>query len=344
MNSLLYKSVARPLMFRLNPESAHELAMFGLRVLPAPLLRLLGSGSANGSPVELFGLKFPNPIGLAAGFDKNAVALPAWEALGFGFIEAGTITAHGQPGNPKPRIFRFPDLEALVNRMGFNNDGSEAVAARLEALKRSGRWPGIPVGINIGKTKLTPLEQATEDYVHSFGKLFPYADYFALNVSSPNTPGLRTLQNKESLGELFAAIQRRNAELSGTGRRKPVLVKIAPDLEFGQIEDVLGLIGEHGIDGIIATNTTLDHSCVEAARRREGGLSGRPLRNRSTDIVRFIAGRSRVPIIGVGGIYDADSALEKFDAGASLVQLYTGFVYEGPSLIAAIQKRLASNR
>lgn len=351
---VLYENVLRPLMFQLEPETAHHFAMLWLQLLSSNrlLMRWLSTTGDTRYSRTVFGVKFPNPVGLAAGFDKNCVALPAWEAMGFGFVEAGTVTARAQPGNPKPRIFRIPKEGALINRMGFNNDGADAVAVRLQRLKESGKWPRIPIGLNIGKTKLTPLEQAAEDYRYSFGKLFPYGDYFVLNVSSPNTPGLRTLQNKEALGDLMREVQKKNCELSARkvqgvtdvqpsvsgspGPAKPLLVKIAPDLEFSQIEEILQLVEEHSLAGIIATNTTLDHSLVEESQRREGGLSGRPLRRRSTEIIKFIASRSSVPIIAVGGIDDVDSATEKFDAGAALIQVYTGFIYRGPRLAREI--------
>ena len=334
----LYKNLLRPALFRFDPERVHHLAIAALRGLsllpwqPRPDPRLAR---------EVFGIRFPNPIGLAAGFDKSATVLPAWEKLGFGFVEAGTITAAGQPGNPRPRIFRLPDQQAVINRMGFNNDGAEAVATRLTRLRASGRWPSIPVGLNIGKTKVTPLEEAAADYLFSFEKLFPFADYFVLNVSSPNTPGLRALQGAGALDQLLGAIQRRNRELSPATRLRPVLLKIAPDLDFPRIEEIIGLACRHGLAGIVATNTTLDHSSLPEALRREGGLSGPPLRARSTEVLRFIAGRaSSLPIIATGGIHDASSAIEKFDAGAALVQLYTGFIYEGPPLIRQIASAL----
>jgi dihydroorotate dehydrogenase len=319
--------------------------MFWLRTLSGSrfLLNLLAQPGVPGRERKVFGLTFPNPVGLAAGFDKNAEALPAWAAMGFGFIEAGTVTARAQPGNPRPRIFRIPESGALINRMGFNNDGADAVAGRLARLKQSGRWPAAPVGLNIGKTKATPLEQATGDYLYSFEKLYSLADYFVLNVSSPNTPGLRTLQNKASLDALFKAVQQRNAELSAPNDLhaiKPVLVKIAPDLEFSQIEEILELVGAHHIAGVIATNTTLDHSGIPESKWQQGGLSGRPLRKKSTEIVRFIAERSRTPVIASGGIFDAESAREKMDAGAALVQLYTGFVYRGPALVREVREAL----
>jgi dihydroorotate dehydrogenase len=290
----------------------------------------------------VFGVRFPNPVGLAAGFDKSAIALPAWEKLGFGFVEAGTITAAAQPGNPRPRVFRFPTQHALINRMGFNNDGAPAVASRLAQLRDSGHWPAIPIGLNIGKTKVTPIEQAAADYLSSFEKLFPFADYFVLNVSSPNTPGLRALQGADALDQLLGVIQQRNRELSPASSLRPVLVKIAPDLDFPQIEEIIALVEQHTLAGIVATNTTLDHSAIPESLRQDGGLSGLPLRARSTDIIRFIASRTRRPIIAVGGIHDADAALEKLDAGAALVQLYTGFIYEGPSLIHQINSALLS--
>jgi dihydroorotate dehydrogenase len=329
-------------LFAVDPESAHYLAIAALRGLarlpwhPPSDTRLAR---------EVFGIRFPNPIGLAAGFDKNALVLPAWEKLGFGFVEAGTITAAGQPGNPRPRIFRIPGQGALINRMGFNNDGAEAVAARLALLKGSNRWPCVPIGMNIGKTKVTPIEEAAGDYLFSFEKLFPFADYFVLNVSSPNTPGLRELQEGAALDQLLGAIQRRNRELSPTPRLRPVLLKIAPDLEFPQIEEIIAVLLRHGLAGIVATNTTLDHCAIPEGPRREGGLSGPPLRRRSTEIVRFIAGLTTdLPIIAVGGIHDAASAMEKFDAGAALVQIYTGFIYEGPGLIREIASALTAAR
>ena len=335
--ALLYRKVVRPGLFCFDPERIHHLVMAGLSGLarapyhPKPDPKLAR---------EVFGIRFPNPIGLAAGMDKNATVLPAWEKLGFGYVECGTITAHGQPGNPKPRIFRLPPYEAIINRMGFNNDGAEAVAARLARLRAAGRWPSIPLGINIGKTKATPLEEAPADYMFSFEKLFPYADYFVLNVSSPNTPGLRSLQGKEALDVLLGTIQKRNRELSPATRLRPVLLKIAPDLEFAQIEEIIGLVEQHDLAGMIATNTTLNHSSIPEKLRKEGGLSGKPVRARSTEIVKFICERTKRPVIGVGGIHDADGALEKLDAGAALVQLYTGFIYEGPPLLREISAAL----
>ncbi len=341
-----YDRILRPLLFRLDPETAHNLAMTTLSRVSQNrfLLGLLPRERDPGLERTVFGLKFPNPVGLAAGMDKNAAALPAWEALGFGFVEAGTITAKPQPGNPKPRIFRLPEQRALINRLGFNNEGADAVATRLQRLQHAGRWPKIPVGLNLGKSKVTPVEEAAADYVHSFERLFALGDYFVLNVSSPNTPGLRSLQGREALDGLLRAVQEKNAELStsNAGAMKPVLVKIAPDLEFSQIEEILDLVKIHKLAGIVATNTTLDKSSLpERWRGEQGGLSGVPLRKKSTQIVEFIAQRTSVPVIAAGGIFDARSAWEKIDAGAALVQIYTGFIYRGPGLVGELCRGLS---
>ena len=331
---LLYDHLVRPLLFQFDPETIHHLAMRGLRMLAEVPLR-----PAHDPKLErtVFGLKFPNPVGLAAGFDKEAEALTAWQTLGFGFVEAGTITALAQPGNPRPRIFRLPDMGGVINRMGFNNSGADAVAERLERQKTAGPWPTIPVGINLGKSKITPLEEATGDYLRSFERLFALGDYFALNVSSPNTPGLRTLQGKAELDELLGAVMAANRAKPNP---KPLLLKIAPDLEWAQIDEILELVTAHGLSGLIATNTTLDHSCVPEGRDQTGGLSGKPLRARSTEIVRYVCKHLSLPVIAVGGIFDAAAALEKLDAGAALVQLYTGFIYRGPALIGEICEAL----
>ncbi len=328
-----YEQVLRPLLFCADPEVVHHLAMDALKVA-GPLLQKFTPPPDPRLAREVFGLRFPNPVGLAAGFDKNGVALPAWQGLGFGFAEIGTITARAQSGNPKPRIFRVPEAQALINRLGFNNDGCDVIAAQLQRLHQSVRWPTIPVGINLGKSKVTPLEEATADYLLSFERLQHFGDYFVLNVSSPNTPGLRALQDRAALDELLGHIQRRNT--SG----KPMLVKIAPDLEWAAIEEIIALVEEHKLAGIIATNTTIDHSSIPEARRQQGGLSGTPVRRRATEVVRFIAERSKAPVVAVGGIMDADAALEKFDAGAVLVQLYTGYVYRGPALVGDICRAL----
>lgn len=328
-----YERLVRPLLFSLEPETAHHFTIALLRHASNfdPTLRVLRSFQPPAKPKALFGLSFPNPIGLAAGLDKNGVAIPAWAALGFGFIEIGTVTAKAQPGNPKPRIFRLPEQQALINRLGFNNDGADAIAERLRRLRSSGRWPAVPVGINIGKCRATPLEQATDDYLYSFRLLRDFADYIALNVSSPNTPGLRELQEPRKLSELLQAIGREPAEAP-----KPVLVKISPDLSSTELEAVLAVCEQNAVAGVIATNTTVDHSSIPPALDEEGGLSGAPLREKSTALVREIVGKSAIPVIASGGIFDGESAQEKFQAGAQLIQIYTGFVYRGPRLLREI--------
>jgi dihydroorotate dehydrogenase len=329
----LYERFVRPLLFSLDAETAHHLT---IRLLGSAshfdlTLRALASFQPPSKPKTLFGLKFPNPIGLAAGLDKNGVALPAWAALGFGFIEIGTVTAKAQPGNPKPRIFRLPEQQALINRLGFNNDGADAIAQRLRALRESRRWPAVPVGINIGKSRVTPLEQAIDDYLYSFRLLRDFADYITLNISSPNTPGLRELQEPQKLSHLLRAI----GDEAGTVP-KPVVVKISPDLSAAELKAMLAVCEENGVAGIIATNTTLDHSSIPPKGDQEGGLSGAPLREKATAFVREIAAQSTIPVIASGGICDSGSAREKFEAGAQLIQLYTGLVYRGPRLLQDI--------
>jgi dihydroorotate dehydrogenase len=328
-----YERFVRPLLFSLDAETAHHLAIGFLRGASHVdlALRALNSFQPAPKPKTVFGVNFPNPIGLAAGLDKNGVALAALAALGFGFVEIGTVTAKTQPGNPKPRIFRFPEQQALINHLGFNNDGADIVAERLGKLRAAGRWPAVPVGINIGKSKITPLEQATADYLYSFQLLREFADYIALNVSSPNTPGLRDLQEAAALSELLRTIASENRQ-----NPKPVLVKIAPDLSSNDLEDLIAICEENEVAGIIATNTTLDHSSIPPARDREGGLSGKPLREKSTALVRAITARSTIPVVASGGVVDAESAREKFEAGAQLVQIYTGYIYRGPGLLREI--------
>ncbi|HEY1792967.1 MAG TPA: quinone-dependent dihydroorotate dehydrogenase [Opitutaceae bacterium] len=337
--------MVRPALFRLESERAHELAVDALAMLGRiqPACRALEALSrlAPGvfRPVEALGLRFPNAVGLAAGFDKNARAWPAAAALGFGHVEVGTVTAVAQPGNPRPRMFRYPPERAVINRMGFNNEGSEAVAARLARQAPRGRRR-IPVGVNIGKSKVTDIDGAAEDYLASFRRLACHADYLVLNVSSPNTPGLRELQDESRLRGLLAAVCAENRPRGGpsAGGRVPILLKIAPDLTFPQIDSVLGVIADHALDGIIATNTTLARPGFFGGVPEAGGLSGAPLRARATEIVGYIARQTggKLPIIGVGGISDARSAAEKLDAGATLVQLYTGLIFGGPFLPARI--------
>jgi len=351
--ALIYEKLLRPLLFRLDSERAHELGVDALAALAAvpPLCRLLEWRSQLPAglfrPVRAFGLSFPNAVGLAAGFDKNARAWPAAAALGFGHVEVGTVTALAQPGNPKPRLFRFPAEEAVINRLGFNNQGAEAVAARLARLPPPGRRP-IPVGINIGKSKVTAIDQAPQDYLQSFALLADYADYLVLNVSSPNTPGLRQLQDEGRLRELLAAVTGANRERAASGPkpRLPVLLKIAPDLGFPQVDAVLGVIADYKLDGVIATNTTLARPGPWAGVSEAGGLSGAPLARRSTQLIGYLAQATggKLPIIGVGGITDVRSAAAKLDAGATLVQVYTGLIYRGPFFAAELARGLADRQ
>lgn len=283
---------------------------------------------------ELFGLKFPNPVGLAAGFDKDAKLYKELSNFGFGFIEIGTVTPKPQPGNDKPRLFRLKEDSAIINRMGFNNGGVD------EAVERLKRNSNVLIGGNIGKNKITPNEEAVNDYIICFEALFDYVDYFVVNVSSPNTPNLRALQEKKPLTDLLQTLQNKN---NLKEKRKPILLKIAPDLTDEQLLDIIEIVSETKIDGVIATNTTISREEISSENKKEiGGLSGKPLKNRATEVIGFLSEKSNkaFPIIGVGGIHSAEDALEKLDAGASLVQLYTGFIYEGPSLIKQINKAI----
>ena len=335
---MVYRSLVRSILFRLPPETAHELALHSLSLLPSGLLAKPVNNPA--LRIERFGLSFPNPVGLAAGFDKNGIALQPLAALGFGFIEAGTVTYHAQPGNPRPRLFRLREDQALINRAGFNNDGAAAFAARVKH-----RRPDCVLGVSIGKSKITPLENATEDYLKSFDLVHEVADYIAVNVSSPNTPQLRELQQSDQLTSLLAALQARNRELP---KPLPLLVKLSPDLERRELEMIVDVTKRLHIDGIIATNTTISRADLRTDAQRvaaygEGGLSGKPLARRSTrmiaELYELTAGQ--VPLIGVGGIFNAADAWEKIVAGASLVQLYTGFIYQGPNIAQEINEGLA---
>ncbi len=328
-----YRRLAEGVLFRLgrgDAEVAHETTLRWLARLahrPA-LLRRLHARYATQAPVDVFGVRFANPVGLAAGLDKDGRALPVWPALGFGFTEVGTVTARPQPGNDRPRLFRLTASEAIINRMGFNNRGAAALAERLAAL---GPLP-TPLGISLGKSKITPLDGAVGDYLTSLSLLRPYADYVAVNVSSPNTPGLRSLQDRGQLAELLGALR-------GAAGATPVLVKIAPDLTEHAVGEVLEVCAHTGVAGLIATNTTLGRDGLAPADAawagQAGGLSGRPLAARAREVVTFITQRSPLPVIGVGGIVDPDDAARLFDAGAALVQLYTGFIYRGPALVRA---------
>jgi dihydroorotate dehydrogenase len=349
----LYEKWVRPGLFRLEAEHAHEAAVRALALLGTlpPLCRVLEAWTrlpvGRTRPVEAFGLTFPNAVGLAAGFDKNARAWPAAAALGFGHVEIGTVTAKAQPGNPAPRMFRYPEEEAVINRLGFNNEGARAVAARLA--RRVG--PGhrrIPLGVNLGKSKAADIEQVTQDYLASFTWLADHADYLVINVSSPNTPGLRQLQDEGRLRELLGALTAANRSRAAQPGRKrvPLLLKIAPDLDYWQIDAVLTVIAEFRLDGVIATNTTVERPGYFAGIEQPGGLSGRPLRHRSTAIIRYIVRTTegRLPVIGVGGIMDAASAGEKLDAGATLVQVYTGLIFHGPFFGRDIARALADRQ
>ena len=335
-----YERFVRPLLFSLNAETAHHFAIGALRASShvALALRALKIFQPPANPKTVFGINFPNLVGLAAGFDKNGVALPAWAALGFGFIEIGTVTARPQPGNPKPRIFRLSEQGALINRLGFNNDGADTIAQRLRKLQRDRRWPEVPVGINIGKSKITPFEEATEDYLYSFRALREFADYVVLNVSSPNTPGLRALQGRAALLELLRPINEKNRTAP-----KPILVKITPDLASDALEEIIAVCEETGVAGIIATNTTVEHSSIPPNLDHEGGLSGAPLREKSTAIIRAVTSRSTIPVIASGGIFNAASAREKIEAGAQLLQIYTGLIYRGPGLLREIGDALGTS-
>lgn len=343
--SWFYRHLIRPTLFTQDPEAAHERTIRALGWAARHELACGALESFLGAPdlaAKVFGLSFPNPVGLAAGMDKNAEALPAWQALGFGFTELGAVTWHGQPGNPQPRVFRAIADEAIVNRMGFNNLGAEAVAGVLNEWRTRGRWPKHPVGMNLGKSKITPLEKAQEDYASSFRVLFPYLDFFVINVSSPNTPNLRKLQDKAALNEILSAVQ----QVQPAGP-KPILVKVAPDLSFEALDEILELVGPRQIAGIVATNTTIARPEAREPGLKKiyaetGGLSGRPLAARSTEIIRHLYRQTKgaVPIIGVGGIFNGSDAWEKITAGASLVQIYTSLVYEGPSAPRMIVKGL----
>jgi dihydroorotate dehydrogenase len=346
----LHKKILRPLLFQQDSERAHNFVVAQLARASKNKFTCDLIGKFHGSPelpTEVFGLKFPNPVGLAAGMDKHAAAVPGWAALGFGFCELGGVTWHAQPGNPKPRMFRAIPDEAIINRMGFNNFGAEALAQKLSDWKKSGRWPSHPVGINLGKSKITPLEKAAEDYANSFRVLRELADFFVVNVSSPNTPNLRQLQDKAALDEIFAAIQEVQSPKSKAQSQKPILVKVAPDLSFEALDEILELVAPRNIAGIVATNTTITRpqttdATLQKIYAETGGLSGRPLCARSTVVVRhlFKQTNGQLPIIGVGGIFNADDAWEKIAAGASLVQIYTGMVYEGPGVAQKIVRGL----
>ncbi|UAW97072.1 quinone-dependent dihydroorotate dehydrogenase [Halopseudomonas nanhaiensis] len=337
----MYSSL-RSLMFRLPAETSHDLAldMIGAAGRLGIAERLAGPRLSR--PVSLLGMTFDNPVGLAAGLDKNAVAVDGMAALGFGFVEVGTVTPRPQPGNPKPRLFRLPEAQAIINRMGFNNLGVDALLERLDAV----RYRGV-LGINIGKNAVTPVENAVDDYLHCLRRVYDRASYVTVNLSSPNTPGLRTLQYGDTLKVLLEQIKGCQMQLAGErGRYVPIAIKIAPDMTSEELELVASTLLEQGMDAVIATNTTLDRTAVEGLEHatEAGGLSGAPLTAASTEVIRTLAGTlaGRMPIIGVGGIFSAADAVEKVRAGASLVQIYSGFIYRGPELIRECVEALAS--
>jgi dihydroorotate dehydrogenase len=339
-----YRSLLRPLLFRAyagDAERVHDRTLAaiarigGSRPALAPLAGWFGR---HRKPTTVAGIQFPGLVGLAAGMDKDGIGITTWGSLGFGFIELGTVTAQSQPGNDKPRLFRLPDSQAIINRMGFNNSGAQALADRLAAagVSRGNMAVGIPIGISIGKTKTVPLAEATEDYLRSLRALLPYADYLAINVSSPNTPGLRSLQDRDSLAELIKALVTEAWQLAVGGLPVPIFVKVAPDLAEAALEDVVQVCSEAGAEGLIATNTTLSREGLPTGHPsvvEKGGLSGAPLTARSREVVRFLAAHTSLPIIGVGGILSRDDGQAMLDAGASLLQIYTGYVYAGPALV-----------
>ncbi|MBZ9627968.1 quinone-dependent dihydroorotate dehydrogenase [Psychroflexus sp. CAK1W] len=335
----MYKQILRPLLFQFDPEAVHHFSFSSLKLAHrfpgvSQLLRKMFTFEDKRLEREVFGLKFKNPVGLAAGFDKNAELYKELSNLGFGFIEIGTVTPKAQAGNPKKRLFRLKEDSAIINRMGFNNEGVD------EAVKRLKKNTNVLIGGNIGKNKITPNEEAVNDYDYNFEALFDYVDYFVVNVSSPNTPNLRALQDKEPLTRLLSHLQNKNQKKS---KPKPVLLKIAPDLTDSQLLDIIEIVDDTKIAGVIATNTTISREGLTSENKEEtGGLSGKPLTKSSTKVIRFLSEKSNkaFPIIGVGGIMTPEDALEKLEAGASLVQLYTGFVYEGPGLVKAINQAI----
>lgn len=345
--AVLYKNFIRPLLFIGDPEKTHEHALALLSKM-TPLEGVLEQLFSVHDPrlqVNIDSLIFSNPVGLAGGFDKNAVAVRTIASFGFGFMEIGAVTALAQPGNPKPRLYRLPEDQALINRLGFNNEGAAAVAQRLRALRENGRPLKIPLGINLGRSKIVETKDAVADFLSAFEKLFPYGDFFTLNVSSPNTPQLRDLQEKNLLRGLLQAIQEKNGVFAARlgQRAKPILVKIAPDMEFAQADDVIEVAMAEKISGLIATNATAFlRETLTSGSKEPGGLSGKPLRSLATSFVRHLyrAVGGKLPIIGVGGIFSAEDAYEKIKAGATAVQIYTGFVYEGPAAVKHINQGL----
>lgn len=340
----MYKRITRPIFFKFDAEKVHNFTFFWLKILHkipffSYFIRKKFKVEDLSLEREVFGIKFPNPVGLAAGLDKNAECFEEFSCFGFGFIEIGTLTPKPQYGNDKKRLFRLIEDSGIINRMGFNNKGVEDAVKRLKNNNK-----GVIIGGNIGKNKLTPNENAIDDYLICFHSLFDFVDYFVVNVSSPNTPNLRSLQEKEPLKELLSTLMKENHKKT---RQKPILLKIAPDLTDSQLLDIIEIVKETKISGVIATNTTLSRENLLSENKKEqGGLSGKPLKNRSTEVIRFLSENSgkSFPIIGVGGIHSVEDAVEKLNAGASLIQLYTGFIYEGPQLVKEINKVLINKK
>ena len=345
---MLYKSLIRPILFRKDPEQSHEavLHMLACNEWLYGTLEDFYKVEDERLAVKIGPLTFANPVGLAGGFDKNALAPKMISAFGFGFMEVGAITAQAQPGNPKPRLYRLPEDAALINRLGFNNEGADAIAIKLDRLRARGGRPNIPLGMNIGRTKIVETKDAVGDFLSCFEKLFPHGDFFTLNVSSPNTPNLRDLQEKSLLRELLSAVQQKNLQLALKGQIDPkaVFVKIAPDMEFGQVDEIIDVVDQVKLTGIVATNATaFQREGLKSPNGPEpGGLSGRPITAMVTRFISHIYRNTggRLPIIGVGGIFDAYDAYEKIKAGANAVQIYTGWIYEGPGAVKRINKGL----
>lgn len=339
----MFYSAIRKVLFQFDPEFIHEVTIKGFKYTGATPLSLLYKQNVPQAPVEVMGITFPNPVGLAAGLDKNGECIPAFEALGFGFLEVGTVTPRPQPGNPKPRIFRLPAANGIINRMGFNNKGVDYLIDQV----RKSKFKGV-LGINIGKNKDTPEENAKDDYIYCMQKAYEYASYIAINISSPNTPGLRSLQYGEALNELLSAIKSEQKSLAKQhGKYVPVAVKIAPDLTEEEIQSIAQCLIDNEIDGVIATNTTLARDGVETLKhgQEQGGLSGAPVKDKSTEVIKLLAKAldNKLPIMGVGGIASGSDAQEKIDAGAKLVQVYSGFIYQGPALVKDIVNTLSKS-
>jgi dihydroorotate dehydrogenase len=349
--SLLPYSFARPFLFQMDPEAAHDLTLHNLaRIQHTPLMCLASQPRVN-DPVTLAGLHFPNRVGLAAGLDKNARCIDAWGAMGFGFVEVGTVTPLGQPGNPQPRMFRLPARQALINRLGFNNDGLDAFVAHVQRsrLRQAAQPGGMVLGLNIGKNAATPIERATDDYLIGLRGVYAHADYVTVNISSPNTKNLRALQSDAALDQLLAALAAERQILADRhGVHKPLFVKIAPDLDEAQVAVIADTLQRHGMDGVVATNTTLSRTAVQGLPHADeaGGLSGAPVLAASNAVIRQLRARlgTGYPIIGVGGIMSGADAVSKIEAGADVVQIYTGLIYQGPGLVTEAAQALQHHR